>query len=110
MHYDLFADRQIDFFSQALDWTYKYKRQLFDGTELEFKGHIGWTIFNADTFNVHNEYPGLRKTENNYGTGANMKLIFAVKNTLRGTFELNDHRLKAVSFLAAESRIEAKAS
>jgi hypothetical protein len=26
MHYDLFADRQINFFSQALDWTYKYKR------------------------------------------------------------------------------------
>jgi hypothetical protein len=88
LHYDMFADRHIDFFSQALDWTYKYKKRFTGGTEIEFKGHIGWTVFNADTFYIHNEYPGLRKTENNYGTGVNMKLIFAVQNQRWGTFEM----------------------
>ncbi|MDR0685190.1 MAG: DUF3943 domain-containing protein [Spirochaetaceae bacterium] len=83
LHYDLFADRQIDFFSQALDWTYKYKKHFRGGTEMEFKGHIGWTVFNADTFYVHNEYSGLRKADNNYGTGANMKLIFSAQNQHR---------------------------
>jgi hypothetical protein len=78
LHYDLFADRHIDFFSQALDWTYKYRKQFSGGTAMEFKGHIGWTVFNADTFNIHNEYFGIRRTKNNYGTGVNMKLIFAV--------------------------------
>jgi hypothetical protein len=88
LHYDLFADRQIDFFSQALDWTYKYKKQFSAGIGIEFKGHIGWTVFNADTFYIHNEYSGMRKTENNYGTGVNMKLIFAVQNPRWGTFEM----------------------
>jgi hypothetical protein len=88
LHYDLFADRHIDFFSQALDWTYKYKKQFSGGTAMEFKGHIGWTVFNADTFNIHNEYSGIRRTKNNYGTGVNMKLIFAVQNPQWGDLEL----------------------
>jgi hypothetical protein len=87
LHYDFFADRQIDFFSQALDWTYKYKKQFSGGTGIEFKGHIGWTIFNADTFYVHDGYSGLRQTENNYGTGLNMKLIFALQSPRWGSFE-----------------------
>ncbi|MHB9291762.1 hypothetical protein Holit_00845 [Hollandina sp. SP2] len=88
LHYDLFADKQINFFSQALDWTYKYGKQLTGDTEIEFKGHIGWTVFNAGTFYIHNEYSSLRKTENNYGTGVNMKLIFAVQNSHWGMFEI----------------------
>jgi hypothetical protein len=88
LHYDFFADRQIDFFSQALDWTYKYKKQFRGGTEVEFKGHTGWTVFNADTFYIHNEYSGLRKTDNNYGTGVNIKFIFAVQTPRWGAFEL----------------------
>jgi hypothetical protein len=88
LHYDLFADRHIDFFSQALDWTYKYRKKFTGGTEMEFKGHIGWTIFNADTFYIHNGYSGLRSTENNYGTGTNIKLIFAVQKPRMGNFDL----------------------
>jgi hypothetical protein len=88
MHYDLFADRQINFFSQALDWTYKYKRQFSARMGMEFKGHIGWTVFNADTFYIHDDYLNLRKTENNYGTGVNMKLIFTVQNSRGDTFEI----------------------
>jgi hypothetical protein len=87
MHYDIFADRQIDFFSQALDFTYKYQQRFASGTEMELKGHLGWTVFNADTFYVHDEYSGMRRTENNYGTGANIKFIFAVQNPLWGTLE-----------------------
>jgi hypothetical protein len=88
LHYDLFADRQIDFFSQALDWTHKYKKQFSSSMGIEFKGHIGWTVFNADTFYIHEDYSGLRRTKNNYGTGVNMKLIFAVLTSQWGTFEL----------------------
>jgi hypothetical protein len=55
---------------------------------MEFKGHIGWTVFNADTFYIHNEYSNLRKAENNYGTGVNAKLIFTVQNSCWGTFEI----------------------
>jgi hypothetical protein len=57
-------------------------------TEMEFKGHIGWTVFNADTFYIHNEYSSPRKTKNDYGTGVNMKLIFALQNQRWGTFEM----------------------
>jgi hypothetical protein len=88
LHYDLFADKQFDFFSQALDWTCKYRKQFTNGIEIEFKGHIGWTVFNADTFYIHNEYSTLRTTENNYGTGVNMKLIFAVKDRRWGALEM----------------------
>jgi hypothetical protein len=42
----------------------------------------------SDTFYVHNEYSGMRQTKNNYGTGANVKLIFAVQNPHWGAFEL----------------------
>jgi hypothetical protein len=87
LHYDLFADRHIDFFCQALDWAYKYRKRFAGGTGLEFKGHIGWNVFTADTFYVHGDYAGLRRTNNNYGTGTNMKLVFAVSTPWHGTFE-----------------------
>jgi hypothetical protein len=104
MHYDLFADRQIDFFSQALDWTYKYKKQFSGGTELEFKGHIGWTVFNADTFYIHNKYSGIRRTKNNYGTGVNMKLIFSVQNPQWGDFELKAFIYEAFNIFWNENK------
>lgn len=87
LHYDLFADRHIDFFCQALDWTYKYRKRFAGGTGFAFKGHIGWNVFTADTFYVYGDYAGLRRTNNNYGTGTNMKLVFAVSTPRHGTFE-----------------------
>jgi hypothetical protein len=103
LHYDLFADRHIDFFSQALDWTYKYRKKFDSGTEIEFKGHIGWNIFNADTFYIHNEYSGLRRTENNYGTGANIKLIFAAQKPRFGKFELKAFTYKVFNVFQNEN-------
>ncbi|MDR2842395.1 MAG: DUF3943 domain-containing protein [Spirochaetaceae bacterium] len=88
LHYDLFADRQTDFFSQALDWTYKYTRKYLNGTNLEFKGHLGWTVFSADTFYIHNRYPGLREAANDYGTGTNLKLILAVQAKNHSRFQI----------------------
>ncbi|MDR2343400.1 MAG: DUF3943 domain-containing protein [Spirochaetaceae bacterium] len=88
MHYDLFTDRHIDFFSQAFDWTYKHSRSFQSGVEMEFRGHVGWTVLGVDAFCANDEYPGLRKTENNYGTGLNIKLIFSVKKPRYGSFEL----------------------
>jgi hypothetical protein len=105
LHYDLFADRQIDFFSQALDWTYKYKKQLgSNGTKVEFKGHIGWTVFNADTFYIHREYSGLRRTKNNYGTGVNMKLIFSIQNPRWGIFELKAFEYEVFNIFQNENK------
>jgi hypothetical protein len=40
---------------------------------------------------------------------ANLSLFFRFK-ALEFPYKLNDHRLKAVGFVAAESRVEAKAS
>jgi hypothetical protein len=88
LHCDFFADRQIDFFCQALDWTYKYKREFRGNTEIEFKVHTGWTVFSADTFYINNGYSNLRSTDNNYGTGTNIKFIFAVQHPRRGALEL----------------------
>jgi hypothetical protein len=104
LHYDLFADRHIDFFSQALDWTYKYRKKFSGGTEMEFKGHIGWNIFNADTFYIHNGYSGLRTMENNYGTGANIKLIFAVQKPRLGKFELKAFAYKVFNVFQNENK------
>jgi hypothetical protein len=104
LHYDLFADRHIDFFSQALDWTYKYRKKFNGGTEMEFKGHIGWNIFNADTFYVHNEYSGLRGTKNNYGTGTNIKLNFAAQKPRSGKFELKLFTYKVYNVFQNENK------
>jgi hypothetical protein len=104
MHYDLFSDRQINFYSQALDWTYKYKRQFSGGMGMEFKGHIGWTVFNADTFYIYNEYSNLRKTENNYGTGVNMKLIFTVQNSRWGIFEIKSFAYEVFGIFKNENK------
>jgi hypothetical protein len=103
MHYDLFADRNIDFFSQAFDWTYKHKRSFSNGIEIELKGHIGWTVFGADTFYAYNEYPGLRDTENNYGTGVNIKLDFALKKTRYGSFELKAYSYEIFNVIRNEN-------
>jgi hypothetical protein len=103
LHYDLFTDRHINFFSQALDWTYKYKKKFDGGTEMEFKGHVGWNIFNADTFYIHNEYPGLRRAKNNYGTGANIKLIFTAQMPRLGKFELKAFGYKVFNVFKNEN-------
>jgi hypothetical protein len=103
MHYDLFAERQIDFFSQAFDWTYKHKKYFVDGIETELKGHIGWTVFGVDTFFAYDEYPGLRKTENNYGTGVNIKLILAVKTLRYGSFELKAYTYEIFNIFRNEN-------
>jgi hypothetical protein len=89
LHYDLFADRHIDFFSEALDWTFKYKKDFRRNSHLELKIHTGWTIFNANTFHSQTEYAGLNDIENNYGTGANMKLDIIWEHPWWGKFDLN---------------------
>jgi hypothetical protein len=102
-HYDLFADRQINFFSQAFDWTFKGKKRFHSGTELEFKGHIGWTVFSADTFYVHDDYPGMRQTDNNYGTGVNMKIIMAIQNRLWGKIEIKTYLFEVFNVFQNEN-------
>jgi hypothetical protein len=103
MHYDLFAERHIDLFSQAFDWTYKHKRRFADGIEAELKGHVGWTVFGVDTFFAYDEYPGLRKTKNNYGTGVNIKLILALKTLRYGSLELKAYTYEIFNIFRNEN-------
>ncbi|GMO11275.1 MAG: hypothetical protein Ta2A_19470 [Treponemataceae bacterium] len=89
LHYDFFADRHIDFFSEALDWTFKYKKLFLHEAYLELKLHVGWTIFNANTFHFQEEYSGLSDTDNNYGTGTNMKFAITAWNPAWGKFHMD---------------------
>ncbi|MDR1351873.1 MAG: DUF3943 domain-containing protein [Treponema sp.] len=104
LHYDLFADRQFNFFSQALDWTYKHKRRFSGGTDMEFKAHLGWTAFSADTFYVYDKYSNLRDTSNNYGTGINIKNTLAVRNPLWGAFELKAFMYEVFNIIQNENQ------
>ncbi|MDR0399709.1 MAG: DUF3943 domain-containing protein [Treponema sp.] len=99
LHYDFFADRQFNFFSQALDWTYKHKRRFDGGTDMEFKAHLGWTAFSADTFYNYDGYSNLRDTSNTYGTGINVKNIFALQNPVWGIFELKAFMYEVFSLI-----------
>jgi hypothetical protein len=90
LHYDIFADRHIDFFSEALDWTFKYKKYFRCDSHLELKIHIGWTIFNANTFHSQTKYAGLNDIENNYGTGTNMKFAITWEHPRWGKFDMNN--------------------
>jgi hypothetical protein len=77
LHYDLFTDRHINFFGESFDWTFKYMRIFNNLQIIEFKGHLGAVIFNADNSYFFDGYTNFRQTENNYGAGVNMKLLFS---------------------------------
>jgi hypothetical protein len=84
LHYDLFTDRHINFFAESLDWTFKYTHFFNNSWNIEFKGHLGGLIFDADNSWFFDGYSNLRQTENNYGTGVNMKLFVSTAHTKWG--------------------------
>jgi hypothetical protein len=88
-HYDLFTDRHINFFAESLDWTFKYIHLFNNARNIEFKGHLGGLIFNADNSYFFDGYSSLRQTENNYGTGVNVKLFVSTDHKKWGKMTFN---------------------
>jgi hypothetical protein len=89
LHYDLFTDRHINFFGESVDWTFKYTRIFNSSRNIEFKGHLGGAVFNADNSYFFGEYTNLRQTENNYGTGVNIKLFVSTDHKKWGKLTFN---------------------
>jgi hypothetical protein len=89
LHYDLFTDRHINFFGESLDWTFKYTRIFNNSRNIEFKGHLGGTVFNADNSYFFGEYSNLRQNENNYGTGVNIKIFVSKAHRKWGKMTFN---------------------
>jgi hypothetical protein len=88
LNYDFFTDQNIDFFSQGLDWTVKYRR-LFRNSALELKAHAGWTAFGAASLNFYDPNRQIEETSRDYGTGANAKFFFSWTHPRWGNFSLD---------------------
>lgn len=87
LNYDFFTSLNVDFFSQGLDWTVKYRRPFLN-TSLEIKAHAGWTAFGAANLDFYNPYRLIGETRRDYGTGVNAKLFFSLAHPRRGKFSL----------------------
>jgi hypothetical protein len=91
LHYDLIAGNTTNFASHAVDGTLKWKHTLKAG-HLELKSHIGWTMFGSSEYYPFAETIGTnleaRETENDFGTGANLKLFFALQTRQYGILTL----------------------
>jgi hypothetical protein len=78
LHYDFFATANIDFFSQAVDWTLKYQRIFDHETTLELKSHFGGILLGSGSFNLHYEPMDENQVDRDYGIGINGKLSFSL--------------------------------
>jgi hypothetical protein len=86
LNYDFFTSRNIDFFSEGLDWTLKYRRMLNNNTSLELKAHAGWTAFGAANLSFYDSYNRIEESRRDYGTGTNTKFFFSLSHPKRGKF------------------------
>jgi hypothetical protein len=91
LHYDLITGNNINFASNALDWSLKWRHE-FKTSHLELKSHIGWTFFGSSQYYPFAEVIGknleLYGAENNFGTGGNLKLFFTVQTQKFGKITL----------------------
>jgi hypothetical protein len=78
LSYDFFMSLNIDFFSDGLDWTVKYRRLLADSTALEIKAHAGWLGLGASNYYLYEDRTIPLKSYRDYGTGTNAKLFFSL--------------------------------
>jgi hypothetical protein len=83
LHYDLIAGNTANFANNGLDWSLKWKHE-FKTVQLELKSHIGWTFFGSSEYYPFFETPELRETDNDYGTGGNVKLFFSLQSRQYG--------------------------
>jgi hypothetical protein len=91
MHYDLIAGNNTNFSSSALDWSVKWRHE-FKNAYFEFKPHLGWTFFCSLKYYPFAEYIGMDldflETENNFGTGGDLKLFFTIQTQKYGKITL----------------------
>jgi hypothetical protein len=88
LHYDLITGSNTNFANQGLDWSVKW-RHLFKTTAIELKAHLGFTFFGSSQY--YPDYSGsaevdVQPTENDFGTGGNAKITFAIQTAKAGTF------------------------
>ena len=92
LHYDSITGNNINFASNALDWTIKWRKKI-KTTYLELKTHFGWTIFGSSEYYPYSETNDMNlysnKTENDFGTGGNLKIYFTIQTQKYGKLTLS---------------------
>ena len=79
-------DSTINQYSNALDWTVKYRHLFPRYTALQIKSHAGFTFWGASKYYS----PDTDKNElNNYGFGFNTKNFFSLEHKKLGRLELD---------------------
>jgi hypothetical protein len=99
MHYDFFNATNdiidnigygnIQFSSNAVDWTVKHAIILSEQAYLSVKAHAGLVLWGTSMYNdtiLSDSY--LKNTRGTYGIGENLKLFFTVSHKNAGTLEL----------------------
>lgn len=99
MHYDFFNATNdiidnsgygnIQFSSNAVDWTIKHALVLSEQAYISVKAHAGLILWGTSMYNdtvLRNSY--LKNTRNTYGIGENIKLFFTVSHKKTGTLGL----------------------
>jgi hypothetical protein len=96
----------INFFSEALDWTFKLSRYFSKDFSMEFKTHAGWTIFGASDLYIYSDIGEIENIYRDYGTGGNAKLFFSLIHKKAGKLSLSAllYRIYIISHEIAESR------
>jgi len=100
MHFDFrimgefsMEDSTINQYSNALDWTVKYRHLFSDNASFQAKLHSGITFFGASKYfaniPVINDLGHIKKDFNNYGGGLNGKWLFSLNHAKWGELELN---------------------
>jgi len=86
-------DSTINHYSNALDWTIKYKHLFSDNASFQAKLHTGLTFFEVSKYfantPVVNDVGHIKKDFNNFGAGPNCKWLFALKHDKLGALEMN---------------------
>jgi hypothetical protein len=92
MHWDYFSmgkfcihDSTINLFSNALDWTLKYKHLLSPNAHISIKYHFGFTFMGVSEYFT----PYLDRTLKNYSIGLNSKLMIIAEHNKIGKLEAN---------------------
>jgi hypothetical protein len=86
-------DSTINHYSNALDWTVKYRHLFSENASFQAKLHSGITFFGASKYfanqKVINDVGHIKKDFNNFGAGPNCKWLFALKHDKFGTLDMN---------------------
>ncbi|MDR2159865.1 MAG: DUF3943 domain-containing protein [Treponema sp.] len=96
LHCDIFSNGEamwymghIDCFSNALDWTLKYRHVFSGGVELQLKLHSGWTFWGVSEFYNGTNAGGHRSEYMFYGTGTNAKFFLGMEHAKFGRVTLD---------------------